>query len=94
MYNVLFEWDEQKAESNERKHGVTFIEAATCFLDPHQIAFYDPEHSDDEDRELLIAHSRDGRLLVVSHTMRGEVIRLISARPATRMEAADYAKGI
>jgi len=89
-----FEWDELKAERNKRKHGVTFVEAMDCFYDPHQIAFYDPDHSEDEDREILIAHSREGRLLVVIYTLRGDTIRIISARRATHREAEDYAQGI
>jgi len=73
-----FEWDELKAERNKRKHGVTFVEAMDCFYDPHQIAFYDPDHSEDEDREILIAHSREGRLLV-SATRRPRQIGVIPA---------------
>jgi hypothetical protein len=73
---------------------VTFEEAQTCFYDPHQIAFYDPDHSEDEDRELLIGHSNRGRLLLISYTIRSNSIRLISARKATRKEANSYAKGI
>jgi uncharacterized DUF497 family protein len=89
-----FEWDELKAESNERKHDVTFVEAMGCFYDTHQISFYDPDHSEDEDREILIAHSKEGRLLIVIYTLRGVTIRIISARRATRREAEDYAHGI
>jgi uncharacterized DUF497 family protein len=89
-----FEWDELKAKRNEHKHGVTFVEAMSCFYDFHQIAFYDPDHSADEDREILIAHSREGRLLVVIYTLRGDTIRIISARRATHREAEDYAQGI
>ena len=47
-----FEWDESKAENNQHKHGVSFQEASSCFYDPHQVAFYDPDHSDEEDREM------------------------------------------
>ena len=89
-----FEWDEAKAEANLAKHGVTFAEALTCFYDPGQIAFLDPDHSDDEDRELLIGHSAGGRLLIVIYTLRGRVTRLISARKATAREARTYAQGI
>ena len=64
------------------------------FYDSHQIAFYDPDHSEDEDREFLIAHSREGRLLVVIYALRSDAIRIISARRATRREAKDYAQGI
>jgi len=88
------EWDEDKAASNERKHGVTFEEAATCFYDPHQVAFYDPDHSDEEDREILIARSEQGRLLLVVYTLRGDAVRIISARPTTKRETRDYETGI
>jgi uncharacterized protein len=91
---VWFEWDEQKAADNERKHGITFEEAATCFFDPLQVAFYDPDHSDEEDREILIAHAEGGRALLVVYTLRGEAIRIISARRLTRKEARDYERGI
>lgn len=91
---MWFEWDEQKAAENERKHGVTFDEAATCFYDPLQVAFYDPDHSEDEDREILIAHSDRGIPLLVVYTLRGEAIRIISARRTTRKETRDYERGI
>ena len=90
-----FEWDEIKAEINKDKHqGVTFDEAVSCFFDPDQIAFYDPDHSDDEDREILIGHSEQGRLLTVSYTLRDNAIRIISARKATNHETEDYARRI
>lgn len=91
---MQFEWDALKAQKNLEKHGVSFEEAATAFYDPSQIVFYDPEHSEDEDRELLIGHSSRGRLLFVSYTVRGSSIRTISARKATNQEAKDYASGI
>jgi uncharacterized DUF497 family protein len=91
---MQFEWNEHKARQNERKHGVSFPEALTCFYDPRQVAFYDADHSDEEDREILLGHSKQGRLLVVCYTLRGDLIRLISARRATRKEAQDYAKRI
>jgi uncharacterized DUF497 family protein len=89
-----FRWNPIKAALNRAKHGVDFEEARTCFNDPCQIAFYDPDHSDEEDRELLIGHSSLGRLLIVSYTHRGSVIRVISARKPTRTEARTYAQGI
>jgi uncharacterized DUF497 family protein len=89
-----FVWDTWKAARNYGKHGVTFEEARTCFADPWQIAFSDPDHSDDETRELLIGHSSFGRLLIVSYTLRGFDVRIISARKATRTEADTYAQGI
>lgn len=92
---MQFEWDYVKAESNKDKHqGVTFDEAVSCFFDPDQIAFYDPDHSDDEDREILVGHSDLGRLLTVSYTLRNNAIRIISARKATHREAEDYARRI
>jgi len=91
---MWFEWDEDKAADNEQKHGVTFEEAATCFYDPHQVAFYDPDHSEDEDREILIAHSERGTLLLVVYTLRGEAIRIISARRTTRKETREYEIGL
>ena len=92
---MQFEWDGIKAESNKDKHqGVTFDEAVSCFFDPDQIAFYDPDHSDDEDREILVGHSDLGRLLAVSYTLRNDAIRIISARKATHREAEDYARRI
>ena len=91
---MQFEWDDDKAQANLAKHHVSFDEAKTCFHDPEQIAFYDPEHSEDEDRELLIGHSSQGHLLIISYTLREPVIRLISARKTTRREAKIYAQGI
>lgn len=91
---MQFAWDPKKAAANVAAHGVSFEEALTCFYDPYQIAFYDPDHSEREDRELLIGHSNRGRLLLVSYTLRRQTVRLISARKATRTEARTYAQGI
>lgn len=88
-----FEWDAEKAARNLTKHGVGFAEAATVFGDPLAITFYDPAHSDDEDRYLTFGHSTEGRLLVVSHTDRGNRNRIISARAATRRERKIYEEG-
>lgn len=88
-----FEWDDAKAESNETKHGVTFAEAMTIFADTLSVTGYDPAHSDEEDRFLTMGMSVEGRLLVVSHTDRGDVIRIISAREASRRERKDYEDG-
>lgn len=88
-----FEWDDDKAEANMRKHGVTFSEAMTVFGDPVSVTGYDPKHADDEDRFLSMGTSLAGRLLVVSHTDRGDSIRIISARVATRRERKDYEDG-
>jgi uncharacterized DUF497 family protein len=89
---MQFEWDEDKDRHNKRKHGVSFREALTSFYDPEQVAFYDVEHSDDEEREILLAHYNLERLVV--YTLRDDIIRIISARRATRREAQDYARGI
>jgi uncharacterized protein len=91
---MQFTWSVRKAASNAAAHGVTFEEAQTCFYDSYQISFYDPDHSAREDRNLLIGHSNRGRLLLVSYTLRGQAIRLISARKTTRTEAQIYAEGI
>lgn len=88
-----FEWDEDKAAANERKHGVTFTDAITVFADPLSLTGYDPDHSDDEDRYITMGMSADGRLLIVSHTDRGDSIRIISAREANRAERKDYEDG-
>jgi uncharacterized protein len=83
---MRFEWDRRKAESNLRKHDVSFDEAVTVFYDPLAATFDDPLHSSDEERLLTIGYSLQGRLLVVSHVERGGVVRLISARRATLRE--------
>lgn len=88
-----FEWDDDKAEANERKHGVTFTEAATVFADPLGLTGYDPDHSDGEDRYVTMGQSAEGRLLIVSHTDRDEKVRIISARVASRAERKDYEDG-
>jgi uncharacterized DUF497 family protein len=88
-----FEWDDDKAEDNERKHGVSFHEAETAFGDPLSLTGYDPDHSDVEDRFITMGTSIEGRLLVVSHTDRDDRIRIISARTATRKERRDYEDG-
>jgi uncharacterized protein len=89
-----FVWNENKARSNIKKHGISFQQAMSCFYDPEQVAFYDPDHSDDEDREIMIGHSKDGKLLLVVYTIRKNEIRLISARAATKKEAQHYAQRI
>jgi len=81
-----FEWDDAKAQTNEQKHGVSFSEAATVFADPLAAIFPDPDHSDEEIREILVGYSDRNRILVVSFTERGENIRIISARVATPRE--------
>ena len=93
--NTRFEWDDQKAASNVAKHGVSFGEAATVFDNPLAVIFDDEAHSDDEIREVIIGHSTQGRLLVVVFTERTErVVRIISARQATKREQHDYEENI
>jgi len=83
---MKFQWDLAKAEQNVRKHGVSFDEAVTVFYDPLAATFDDPDHSEVEHRYLTVGFSSQNRLLVVSHTDRGQTIRIISARPATSHE--------
>lgn len=85
-----FEWDEAKAASNERKHGVTFTEAASAFADPVAAIFPDPDHSNGETREILVGLSERGRLLIVSFTERPPNLRIISARVATPTERRNH----
>ena len=87
---MKFEWDESKAARNLRKHDISFDEATTVFGDPLAITYPDPEHSTEEARFLTFGHSSSGRLIVVSHTDRGDKIRPISAREMTRKERNDY----
>ena len=87
---MKFEWDESKAARNLRKHDISFDEATTVFGDPLAITYPDPEHSTEEARFLTFGHSASGRLIVVSHTDRGDKIRPISAREMTRKERKDY----
>jgi uncharacterized protein len=85
-----FDWHKDKARTNLTKHGVSFDEAKTVFDDPFFIDFYDPDHSKDEERYIIVGQSQQRRLLVVSYTERQRVIRLISAREATRLERDAY----
>ena len=87
-----FEWDANKAESNRQKHGVTFQEAATVFQDVDALQIFDPDHSEDEDWFILLGMSAVLRILVVCHCYRAndDVIRIISARKATRNESSTY----
>ena len=87
---MRFEWDRAKAEANRRKHRVSFDEAATVFFDPLSATIADPDHSSGERRFLTMGISSTGRLLVVAHTERGSVLRLISARPASASERKRY----
>ena len=87
-----FEWDENKAATNQQKHGITFQEAATVFQDEDALQIFDPDHSEAEDRFILLGMSSILRILVVCHCYRAndDVIRIISARPATRTESSTY----
>jgi hypothetical protein len=89
---LRFEWDQRKSASNRAKHGVAFEEAETVFGDERALLIGDPEHSKGEDRFILLGFSNRLRLLVVSHCYRadGDVIRLISARRATKRESRQY----
>ncbi len=90
---MQFEWDDTKADSNQRKHGVLFTEAMTVFGDPLSLTMFDPDHSAEEARFITIGNAATGRLIVVSHTDRGSQIRIISARVATKRERKDYEDG-
>ena len=92
MNEIHFEWDESKNRENKRKHGVTFEEARTVFLDENAIRFYDPDHSTDEDRFIMLGISFTLRVLVVCHCHRANdtVIRIISARKADKQEKQEY----
>jgi uncharacterized protein len=87
---LLFEWDRVKADSNIRKHRISFDEAQTVFLDNLSISVPDPEHSSTESRFRIVGMSKMNRVLVVSFTERGQRLRLISARKATRSEIKTY----
>jgi uncharacterized protein len=85
-----FEWDPGKVEENIKKHGVGFDEALTVFADASARIFDDPDHSNDETREIIIGYSKRQRLLLVSFTERAPKVRIISARRATKRERQDY----
>jgi len=88
-----FEWDYKKAAVNLAKHGISFEEAATAFGDPLSMTISDPDHSEEEDRFIILGITYKGRLVVVAHTERDETIRIISARIATKAERRDYEEG-
>ena len=90
---MRFEWDPKKAVTNLKKHGVAFQEAATVFGDPLAITFQDPDHSEDEERQLTFGLSLQERLIVVSHTGRKDRTRIISARLMDRKERVIYEEG-
>ncbi len=90
---LKFEWDINKAKSNQKKHGVSFEEAQTVFDDPFYVDFYDPDHSKNEERYIIFGASSQNRILLVSYTERGNKIRIISARLATKQEHKNYQYG-
>ena len=92
MSDIRFEWDERKNRENKRKHKVSFEDAQTVFLDENAIRFFDPDHSRDEDRFIMLGMSFTLRVLVVCHCYREDdsVIRIISARKADKREQSDY----
>jgi uncharacterized DUF497 family protein len=91
---VTFEWSARKAAANLKKHRVAFEDAATVFLDPLAITFPDPDHEPEEPREITIGHTKGGQLVFVSHCERGDRIRIISARSATRSEREQHEEGV
>ena len=95
MDNITFEWDATKASLNKKKHGISFEEAKSVFFDENAIVIHDPEHSDNEKRFVILGLSAVPRLLTVCHCFRHKdsVIRIISARKATKKESKQYHGG-
>jgi len=91
---VVYEWAPAKAAANLNKHGVSFAEAASVFLDPMALTFDDPDHSDEEDREMTIGVSSKQRPPLVSYCKRHDQIRIISARKVTKREGKQYAERV
>lgn len=87
---MVYEWDSSKAAANLKKHRVAFTEAATVFLDPLALTYQDPDHSEGEQRYITLGESTRGRVILVAHLDRGDRIRIISVRRATRKEAHEY----
>jgi len=92
MTSISFSWDDRKNIANQKKHRISFEEAQSVFFDEHAIEYYDPDHSESEDRFLMLGLNYQVRVLVVSYTLRkdGTEIRIISARKATRREQKAY----
>ncbi len=92
MHNIRFDWDKEKNIANQKKHGISFEEAQSVFVDENALMIHDPDHSIGEDRFILLGLSASVRLMVVCHCYRenDEVIRIISARKATRTEQKRY----
>ena len=95
MHPISFSWDSRKDRANQKKHGVPFEEAQTVFFDEKAIEYFDPDHSETEDRYLMLGLSYSLRVLVMSYCLRknGSEIRLISARKATKKEQKTYFGG-
>ncbi|MBN2498559.1 MAG: BrnT family toxin [Deltaproteobacteria bacterium] len=91
---MRFEWDDSKNEANRKKHGVSFEEAQSVFFDDRAIEFFDPDHSAEEDRFLMLGQSARLRMIVVSYCLRENGIRIISARKATKKERRSYPGGL
>jgi uncharacterized DUF497 family protein len=87
---LQFEWNPEKAQSNVKKHSITFDEASTVFADTLSLTIHDPLHSEDEERYIIMGLSCRNRVLTVVHTERGDRIRIISARKATKKERFYY----
>lgn len=94
MDSIKFEWDENKNEINKKKHKISFEEAVTVFYDDDALLIDDPEHSEEEERFIILGLSKKANLLVVCHCYRASetVIRIISARKATKNETRQYVK--
>lgn len=94
MADMSFEWDESKNSQNKKKHGISFEEGRTVFVDENALLLHDPDHSHEEDRFILLGLSSNLRILVVCHCYRknDEIIRIISARKATKLEQKQYWK--
>ena len=92
MYEVDFDWDPCKADINLQKHGISFEEASSAFYDDRARIMYDPDHSQDEDRYVLLGVSEESRLLMICHICKenDQLIRIISARRATKDERRQY----
>ena len=95
MKNIVFEWDDKKAKSNLKKHGISFEEAQYVFFDDMAIQFWDESHSKKEERFLMLGLSNKFRVLLVVHCFRetDSTIRIISARKATKKEKSEYSGG-
>ena len=91
---MVYEWDARKATANFKKHRLAFDEAATVFLDPLAMTYPDPDHSEGEPRFITVGESARGRVILVAHLDRGDHVRIISARRATRREAHEYKEAL